>query len=124
MNSPDARNSTVRTGHNSIEFRGKSYRSSKSYRSGTHRTQSPEETFTLIRPYLERAGVTRIADVTGLDHVGVPTTLAIRPNARTMACSSGKGLTLDQAYVSGAMEAFRASRVRDRGLLAVASFLS
>lgn len=55
---------------------------------------------------MARAGVTRVADVTGLDHIGVPTTLAIRPNAPTMACSSGKGLTLDQAFVSGAMEAF------------------
>ena len=90
----------------SIEFRGQSYRSAKTYRAGTHRAQAPEDTFRLIRPYLARAGVTRIADVTGLDYVGVPTTLALRPNAPTMACSSGKGLTLDQAYVSGAMEAF------------------
>lgn len=49
--------------------------------------------------------MTRLADVTGLDRVGVPTTLALRPNAPTMACSSGKGVTLEQAYVSGAMEA-------------------
>lgn len=107
MNTPNECNEyMVATGRDSIEFRGRSYRSSKSFRAGTHRSQSPEETFRLIRPYLKRAGVTRIADVTGLDHVGVPTTLAIRPNASTMACSSGKGLTLDQAYVSGAMEAF------------------
>ncbi len=89
-----------------IMFRGASYRSSKAYRSGTHRVQAPEGTFRLIKPYLDRAGVTRIADVTGLDNVGVPTTLALRPNALTIACSSGKGLTKDQAYVSGAMEAF------------------
>ncbi len=50
--------------------------------------------------------MTRVADVTGLDNIGIPTTLALRPNALTMACSSGKGLTLDQALVSGAMEAF------------------
>jgi len=90
----------------SIEFRGRSYRSGKAFRAGTHRAQSPEETFRLVRPYLARTGVTRIADITGLDHIGVPTTLALRPNAPTMACSSGKGVTLDQAYVSGAMEAF------------------
>jgi ribosomal protein S12 methylthiotransferase accessory factor len=104
MTGPD--NKMVAAEPDPIGFRGRSYRSSKSYHAGTHRTQSPEETFRLIRPYLKRAGVTRIADVTGLDHIGVPTTLAIRPNAATMACSSGKGLTLDQAYVSGAMEAF------------------
>jgi ribosomal protein S12 methylthiotransferase accessory factor len=89
-----------------VLFRGKSHRCPKAFRSGTHRAQAPEETYRSIKPYLDRAGVTRIADVTGLDHIGVPTTLAIRPNALTMACSSGKGLTLDQAYVSGAMEAF------------------
>jgi ribosomal protein S12 methylthiotransferase accessory factor len=81
------------------------FRSPKSYIHGTHRTQAPEETFELIEPFLEVAGVTRIADVTGLDRVGLPVTLAIRPNAPTMACSSGKGLTTAAAYVSGAMEA-------------------
>jgi ribosomal protein S12 methylthiotransferase accessory factor len=89
-----------------IGFRGQMLRSIKHFSAGTHRARSPEETFATIRPYLARAGVTRIADITGLDHIGVPTTLAIRPNALTMACSSGKGLTLDQANVSGAMEAF------------------
>ncbi len=92
--------------HPAIGFRGKSLRSVKAFSAGTHRAVSPAETFATIRPYLARAGVTRIADVTGLDHVGVPTTLAIRPNALTMACSSGKGVTIDQANVSGAMEAF------------------
>jgi ribosomal protein S12 methylthiotransferase accessory factor len=89
-----------------ILFRGKAYRSSKVFRAGTHRTHDPNETFKTIKPYLDQAGVTRIADVTGLDSVGVPVTLAFRPNALTMACSSGKGVTVDQAYVSGAMEAF------------------
>jgi ribosomal protein S12 methylthiotransferase accessory factor len=96
----------VRDGGCSITFRGKTYRSPKAFRTGTHRAQRPDETFKLIKPFLSRAGVTRIADVTGLDNIGVPTTLAIRPNALTIACSSGKGLTVDQAYVSGAMEAF------------------
>lgn len=89
-----------------IDYRGTAFRSAKRFNTGTHRAVDPEETSRTIRPYLERAGVTRIADVTGLDVVGVPTTLAIRPNAQTMACSSGKGLTADQAYASGAMEAF------------------
>jgi len=89
-----------------ISFRGRDFRSSKVFRSGTHRARDPSKTFQEIKPYLAAAGVTRIADVTGLDRVGVPTTLALRPNAETMACSSGKGITLDQANVSGAMEAF------------------
>jgi len=96
----------IYAGHPPIYYRGTPYWSPKSFRAGTHRAQSPEETFKTIKPYLPRAGVTRIADVTGLDHIGVPTTLALRPNAQTMACSSGKGVTIEQAYVSGAMEAF------------------
>jgi hypothetical protein len=93
-------------GYRSILFRGEAHRSPKAFRTGTHRAKKPEETLNSIKPYLDRAGVTRIADVTGLDNIGVPTILALRPNALTIACSSGKGLTLDQAYVSGAMEAF------------------
>jgi ribosomal protein S12 methylthiotransferase accessory factor len=89
-----------------ISFRGREFRSSKVLRSGTHRARDPAKTFQEIKPYLAAAGVTRIADVTRLDRVGVPTTLALRPNAETIACSSGKGITLDQANVSGAMEAF------------------
>lgn len=88
-----------------VFIRGVPFRSTKSYTHGTHRARTPEETFDVIEPFLKRAGVTRIADVTGLDHVGLPVTLAIRPNAPTMACSSGKGLTTAAAYVSGAMEA-------------------
>ena len=87
-------------------FRGGRYRSRRTFQCGTHRAEAPAETLKRIKPYLDRAGISRVADITGLDKVGVPTTLAIRPNAITMACSSGKGLTLDQAYASGAMEAF------------------
>jgi ribosomal protein S12 methylthiotransferase accessory factor len=88
-----------------ISYRGECFRSLKAYNLGTHRVRPPSETLAEIEPYMARAGVTRIADVTGLDNVGVPTTLAIRPNSPTMACSSGKGLTLAAAQVSGAMEA-------------------
>jgi ribosomal protein S12 methylthiotransferase accessory factor len=58
-----------------------------------------------IRPALPLAGITRLADITGLDRLGVPVTLALRPNSPTIVCSSGKGLTLEAALVSGAMEA-------------------
>jgi len=49
--------------------------------------------------------VTRLADVTGLDRIGIPTALAFRPNSRTLSNSSGKGFTLAAAMVSAAMEA-------------------
>jgi ribosomal protein S12 methylthiotransferase accessory factor len=64
----------------------------------------PEETLERIRPLFPTAGITRIADVTGLDRIGIPIVLAMRPNAPTLANSSGKGFTLVAATVSAAME--------------------
>jgi ribosomal protein S12 methylthiotransferase accessory factor len=56
-------------------------------------------------PHLRRFGITRVANVTGLDHVGIPVVLAIRPNARSLSLSQGKGVDLQAAKVSAIMEA-------------------
>ncbi|MFN9661081.1 MAG: YcaO-like family protein [Cyanobacteriota bacterium] len=77
----------------------------KGFRGSTHRACPPEDTLARITPHLALAGITRLADITGLDRVGIPVTLAIRPNARTVVGSTGKGPTLVAAQVSGAMEA-------------------
>src|SRR5690348_11062521 len=77
----------------------------KGFTRGTHRVCSPAETWERIKPHFLRAGLTRVADITGLDRVGIPVTLAYRPDSPTMANSTGKGLTLEAALVSGAMEA-------------------
>jgi len=50
-------------------------------------------------------GITRIADITGLDVVGIPVTAVIRPRARSLAVAQGKGLTKTAAKISGMMEA-------------------
>ena len=50
-------------------------------------------------------GITRIANLTGLDRVGVPVAAAIRPNARMLSVSQGKGADWDAARVSALMEA-------------------
>lgn len=101
----DSDAATSQRAPDAILFRDTALRSPKRFVTGTHRTRAPSDTFKLVEPYLSSAGVTRMADVTGLDHVGIPTTLALRPNAHTIACSSGKGVTREQAYASGAMEA-------------------
>ena len=49
-------------------------------------------------------GITRIANVTGLDRIGIPVVMVCRPNARSIAVSQGKGLDMDTAIVSGLME--------------------
>lgn len=77
----------------------------KGFRGSTHRACPPEDTLARITPHLALAGITRLADITGLDRIGIPVTLAIRPNARTVVGSTGKGATLVAARVSGAMEA-------------------
>ncbi|MET7746267.1 YcaO-like family protein [Streptomyces sp. NPDC005385] len=80
----------------------------KAYFEGTHRTRHPDQTWKAIRPLLMSYGITRVADVTGLDDLGIPVTMAVRPLARTLSVAQGKGATLTAARVSGAMEAIEA----------------
>jgi ribosomal protein S12 methylthiotransferase accessory factor len=71
---------------------------------GTHRACHPAETLRRIMPHLATMGITRVADVTGLDRLGIPVYQAIRPNSRTLSLSQGKGITPDLAKVSALME--------------------
>lgn len=80
-------------------------RTTKAFTYGTHRVVAPSEFLPRITPLLPRAGVTRLANITGLDRTGIPTVAAVRPAAQTLSVASGKGLTLDAAVVSAAMEA-------------------
>jgi ribosomal protein S12 methylthiotransferase accessory factor len=76
----------------------------KVHRRGTHRNVPPEQTWERVAACFADIGVTRIADVTHLDTVGIPVSLGIRPRARTLAVSMGKGLTQLLARVGAAME--------------------
>lgn len=58
-----------------------------------------------IGPRLGDYGITRLADVTGLDVIGIPVVMSVRPLATTLSVSQGKGVTLTHARVSAAMEA-------------------
>jgi YcaO-like protein with predicted kinase domain len=74
------------------------------YHFGTSRAAAPRDTLRRIAPLLAPAGITRLADVTGLDWIGLPVYQAIRPNSRNISVSQGKGLTRTQAKVSALME--------------------
>jgi len=76
----------------------------KGFRDGTHRLVSPDETVARARPFLPEMGITRIANVTGLDRIGIPVVMVCRPNSRTLAVAQGKGLDLAAAKASGLME--------------------
>lgn len=94
-------------------------REGKAYWFGTHRIVHPDETWARISPYLQQMGISRVANITGLDNVGIPVALAIRPNSRSLASSQGKGQTLIAAKVSAAMEAaetFHAERINFRAI--------
>jgi YcaO-like protein with predicted kinase domain len=77
----------------------------KSHFSGTHRTLSPTDTLSRVQPLFRRFGITRVANVTSLDRIGVPVVVVCRPNARSSAVFHGKGIDLAAAKASGVMEA-------------------
>jgi ribosomal protein S12 methylthiotransferase accessory factor len=51
-----------------------------------------------------KVGVSRVADITRLDTIGIPTFQAVRPLSRTLAVSQGKGVTPELARLSAVME--------------------
>jgi ribosomal protein S12 methylthiotransferase accessory factor len=77
----------------------------KNHWRGTHRTRAPLETLAALRPHLADFGITRVANLTGLDRIGVPVVMVCRPNARSSAVFHGKGIDLPAAKASGVMEA-------------------
>ncbi len=88
-----------------INYRDKHYFLEKRYDIGnSNRTLLPEETLKKIKPYFKQIGLTRLGNITGLDRIGVPVTIAIRPNSYSLSQSSGKSTNLDAALVSAAME--------------------
>jgi len=72
---------------------------------GAHRITTPDETLARLQPIGLRLGITRLGNITGLDHIGIPVAIAVRPRSRSVAVSQGKGLTLAQAKASALMEA-------------------
>ena len=50
-------------------------------------------------------GITRLGNITGLDRIGIPVAVAVRPNSRSVSVSQGKGFDLPQAMASALMEA-------------------
>nr|WP_202512642.1 YcaO-like family protein [Streptomyces sp. SID3343] len=72
---------------------------------GTVRARTPEQTWEAVAGHLGDYGITRVADLTGLDCVGLPVWTAIRPASTTLSTSQGKGATHLLAKLSAVMEA-------------------
>jgi ribosomal protein S12 methylthiotransferase accessory factor len=71
----------------------------------TRSRSSAKEMLAKVRPLLGRCGVTRLANITGLDRIGIPVAIAVRPDSHSLAVDSGKGTSIEQAMISAAMEA-------------------
>ena len=64
-----------------IQLFGREYAHEKQYRRGTHRTRSPRETLDDFSRFMPVMGITRLANLTGLDRIGLPVYAAVRPNS-------------------------------------------
>lgn len=71
---------------------------------GTRRARPPAATIAMAERAAAAVGVTRVADVTRLDTIGIPTFQAIRPLSSTLAVAQGKGVTPELARVSAILE--------------------
>jgi ribosomal protein S12 methylthiotransferase accessory factor len=87
---------------------GREHSQPKRFMDGTHRARSPAETFADFGRHLQAMGITRLANVTGLDVIGIPVYMAVRPNSRSITVSQGKGLDREAARVSALMESAEA----------------
>ena len=76
----------------------------KQFEDGTHRACVPAKTIERFWPLAKEMGITRLANITGLDYVGMPVWLAVRPNSSGLSTSQGKGLSDDAAKASALME--------------------
>ena len=75
--------------------------------SGVERPVKPADPIRRARAVLDIIGVTKVADVTDLDRVGIPNFITVRPHEADGGISyyNGKGTTRDQAEASALMEA-------------------
>jgi YcaO-like protein with predicted kinase domain len=95
----------------------------KCFRRGTHRLAEPSETLAQVRPFAARMGITRLGNITGLDRIGIPVAVAVRPNSRSVSVSQGKGLDLPQAMASALMEACEGFHAEEVGPLHQGTYL-
>jgi len=91
---------------------------SLSYLEGTQRVYDEATTLENTKDQIKKIGVTRIADITNLDRLGIPIFSAIRPSAARGAISiySGKGSTEQRARISAIMESFERCLAERPGL--------
>nr|WP_321351281.1 YcaO-related McrA-glycine thioamidation protein [uncultured Methanoregula sp.] len=90
----------------------------KTYYNETQRAVPLGETLARIEPKVPAAGITRVADITSLDRIGIPVFSCIRPTAESGAITvyNGKGATIEESRISAIMEGIErySSEIHDR----------
>ena len=78
----------------------------KAYDNETQRAVPLDKTLARIEPKVPAAGITRVADITNLDRIGIPVFSCIRPTAEDGAITvyNGKGATIEESRISAIME--------------------
>ncbi len=71
--------------------------------------RSAPEALPIARRLADDLGMSRLADVTGLDRIGMPVWQAVRPWGRSLSVHQGKGLDADTARLGACMEAIECS---------------
>ncbi len=71
---------------------------------GRAEVDPPGEYLRRLLPICRHAGITRVADLTGLDRLGLPTVQAIRPAALSEVTSLGRGRSMAHAAIGAIME--------------------
>ena len=66
------------------------------------RLLTPDDTIARVMAHEGAFGITRVANLTGLDRTGIPVVMVCRPNARSSAVFNGKGVDIAAAKASGA----------------------
>jgi ribosomal protein S12 methylthiotransferase accessory factor len=88
----------------SVFFNSKGYDAMFGQASRDGRICSAQETFDRVWPKRHKMGITRLANITGLDRLNIPVFIATRPNSRALSISQGKGCTEIHSKVSALME--------------------
>ena len=73
------------------------------------RSQSLDSTLTWLKSKLDFLHITRVANITGLDDIGLPVWIAIRPDSTYLCVSQGKAFSDQHAMISAIMEIDRAT---------------
>jgi ribosomal protein S12 methylthiotransferase accessory factor len=81
-------------------------------------TLTPQAYWHRLQPHLRSFGISRVADITGLDRIGFPVAQAVRPLARSNAVTQGKALTLEGAAVGAVLECLEMAAGEDLKRLA------